>query len=113
MSSCSLGRPTTAGWTGVEVGVNQYADWTDADLKQFLPAFCYMLDYVREQNPQAQILCVINDAIKPEIQAGLMETALHFRATPVALAGIDKSCDHPTRLGMQQIAAQIAQALER
>ena len=104
---------TNDSWLDRRIGQVQFGGWTQEDLHAVLPAYGRLTAYVTQQNPQAQILCVINDAIKPEIQAGLMETALHFRATPVALAGSDKSCDHPTRLGMQQIAAQIAQALER
>ena len=102
---------TNDGWTGVEVGVNQYADWTDADLKQFLPAFCYMLDYVREQNPQAQIAAIVNTDLADGMAEGMQQACEHYGVQCVLLHDISKVCGHPDRQGMRQIAEQVDAAL--
>ena len=94
------------------VGQVQYGDWTEEDLKQVLPAFCYVLDYVSQHNPQATIVVPINTGFKPELHAGIVEAAEHYGAVAVCLADIDKKSGHPSALGMQQIAQQIEQALQ-
>ncbi len=96
---------------GVEVGVNQYADWTDADLKQFLPAFCYMLDYVTGQNPQAQIAAIVNTDLADGMAEGMQQACEHYGVQCILLHDISKVCGHPDRQGMRQIAEQVDAAL--
>ena len=102
---------TNDGWTDVKVGVNQYADWTDADLKQFLPAFCYMLDYVTGQNPQAQIAAIVNTDLADGMAEGMQQACEHYGVQCILLHDISKVCGHPDRQGMRQIAEQVDAAL--
>ncbi|MBQ2028325.1 MAG: hypothetical protein II481_02690 [Clostridia bacterium] len=102
---------TNDGWTDVKVGVNRYADWTDADLKQFLPAFCYMLDYVTGKNPQAQIAAIVNTDLADGMAEGMQQACEHYGVQCILLHDISKVCGHPDRQGMRQIAEQVDAAL--
>lgn len=102
---------TNDSWMDVPVGSNQWEGWTETDLKTVLPAFCCMVDYVKEENPRSRILAVINTDLKPEIAAGMEEACEHFGILSIALHGIDKCWGHPTRLGMRQIADQVAEGM--
>lgn len=103
---------TNDSWLDREIGRVQTDGWSEEDLHRVLPAYCRLVSYVKQHNPQARVLCVVNDILKPEIRSGLLLVARHYGAEPVALTGIDKACGHPTRLGMRQIAGQIGQALD-
>ena len=102
---------TNDGWTDVPVGENQYADWTDADLKRILPAFCYMLDYVTKQNPQAEIAAIVNTEFADDMTEGMREACAHYNVKCILLHDISKVCGHPDRQGMRQIAEQVDAAL--
>ena len=102
---------TNDGWTDVPVGENQYADWTDADLKRILPAFCYMLDYVTKQNPQAEIAAIVNTEFADDMTEGMREACAHYKVKCILLHDISKVCGHPDRQGMRQIAEQVDAAL--
>ena len=98
---------TNDSWLDRAIGEVKFADWTQEELRAVVPAYCHLLDYVTARNPQAEIFCVINDVLKPEISAGLKKAAEHYGVKAVMLEGVDKSNGHPTCLGMTQIAEQI------
>ena len=102
---------TNDGWTDVKLGENQYADWTDEDLKRILPAFCYMLDYVTKQNPQAEIAAIVNTEFPEGMSEGMQQACEHYNVKCILLHDISKVCGHPDRQGMRQIAEQVDAAL--
>ena len=102
---------TNDNWLDIPIGQVQYGNWTEEDLKRTLPAFCYVLDYLIQKNPQATIAVPINTGFKPELNAGMLEAAAHYGAVAICLADIDKKKGHPSALGMEQIADQIQAAL--
>lgn len=104
---------TNDSWLGRRIGDIKYENWTEDDLRCVLPAYCCLLDYVTGHHPQAEIYCVINDVLKPEIAKGLAMAAAHYGVRAVMLAGIDKSNGHPTALGMTQIAEQIGREMDK
>lgn len=103
---------TNDSWLDRAIGEVKFADWTREELRAVVPAYCHLLDYVTAHNAQAEIFCVINDVLKPEISEGLKKAAEHYGVKAVVLEGIDKSNGHPTCLGMTQIAEQIERAME-
>lgn len=103
---------TNDSWLDRAIGEVKFADWTQEELRAVVPAYCHLLDYVTAHNAQAEIFCVINDVLKPEISDGLKKAAEHYGVKAVVLEGIDKSNGHPTCLGMTQIAEQIERAME-
>jgi len=98
---------TNDSWIDNEVGSVQYGGWSEADLKQVLPAFCSLLDYVIRCNPQAAVVGIVNSDIKPEIQSGIEEACAHYGAASLRIRNISKINGHPDGLGMRQIAEQI------
>ena len=98
---------TNDNWLDRTVGQLQFADWTETDLRQALPAYCYVLDYLARHNPQAKIVTIINTGMKPEVDDGMIRAAEHYGAYVVELQSIQESNGHPTAQGMIQIADQI------
>ena len=103
---------TNDSWLDRGIGEVKYENWTQEELRCVLPAYCHLLDYVVKHNPQAEIYCVVNDVLKPEITAGLAAAAAHYGVRAVMLEGVDKYNGHPTVLGMAQIAEQIERAMD-
>ena len=104
---------TNDSWMGTEIGSLMYRDWTEKDLRQVLPAYCYMLDYVCKSNPNATVFCILNTQLKPEIHEGILTACEHYGAVAVELHNINKKSGHPSRLGMQQIAQQLDEVLDQ
>ena len=104
---------TNDSWLGREIGCLTYQNWTEQDLRQVLPAYCYMLDYVCKCNPDTTVFCILNTQLKPEIHEGILTACEHYGAVAIELHDINKKCGHPTRLGMQQIAQQINEVLDQ
>lgn len=102
---------TNDSWIDDPVGELQFENWTDEDLQSVLPAFCYMVDYVKAHNPQATIAGIINCDIKDEIRDGFAKACEHYGITGIRLHDISKKNGHPDKLGMRQIAEQVADAL--
>ncbi|MBQ8359863.1 MAG: hypothetical protein IJX37_08200 [Oscillospiraceae bacterium] len=103
---------TNDNWLERTVGQPQYSNWTEEDLKRTLPAFCFVLDYLVQKNPQATIVVPVNTGFKPELVDGMLEAAAHYGAVIVCLADIDKKNGHPSALGMGQIADQVEAVLQ-
>ena len=99
-------------WFNRTMGRPQYSNWTEEDLQCTLPAYCYILDYLKEENPQARIVAIINDVFSPEIEGDMIASAEYYGAAVVKLNSIDKQNDHPTALGMEQIFRQVDAVLD-
>ena len=104
---------TNDSWIDNTAGVPKYENWTDDDLLQVLPAYCYMLDYIIKQNPQAKIACIINCDLREEIMNGIAQVCAHYGVLSVQLHDISKITGHPDKLGMSQICDQVDEALFR
>ncbi len=102
---------TNDDWLDVPLGVPQYSDWQAADLRQILPAYCCMLDYVQKNNPDAAIYAILNTDMKPDVTRGIRDVCAHYGIPCIVLDGISKKCGHPDRLGMRQIAEQVDRAM--
>lgn len=103
---------TNDSWLEREIGQVQFANWTEKDLSQVLPAYCYVLDVLCKEHPQACVACVVNTGLNPLIAEGIRQASEHYGAVTVALTDIDKQNGHPSALGMRQIAEQMEAALE-
>ena len=104
---------TNDSWLDREIGEVKYDAWTEAELRSVLPAYCHLLDYVTKHNLQARVFCIVNDVLKPQIHAGIVEAAVHYGVEAIVLEGIEKEFGHPNVNGMKQIADQVSSALDR
>lgn len=103
---------TNDNWLERAKGQVQFQNWTREDLNQVLPAYCYVLDTIRREHPQACVVCAINSGLDPVIAEGMHLAGEHYGASVVELTNIDKQHGHPSALGMRQIADQIEAALQ-
>jgi lysophospholipase L1-like esterase len=98
-------------WAGSPIGELKYSDWTEEDLKQILPAFCYMLDYLKKWNPGATIINIINTDLGVAIPNGMATACEHYDVINVAPSIINKDSGHPNQNGMNQILEAILNVL--
>lgn len=102
---------TNDDWAGSPVGALKYSGWTDEDLKSVLPAFCYMLDYLKLWNPHARIINVVNTGISSPISTGMQTACTHYNVENLVLTNIGKEGGHPNKAGMNSIKDQIINIL--
>jgi len=103
---------TNDSWIDNEIGELQYENWSQEDLKKILPAFCYLLNSVKAENPDAEIVGIVNCDLKEGIMQGMMEACRHYGVTGVQLCNIQKINGHPDKLGMIQICDQVEAVLK-
>ncbi len=97
---------TNDSWINAPIGELKYSDWTADELLCVLPAFCYLIDNAKKAVDN--VIVIINTGLKDEITNGFIEACEKNNIKYVRLEQIDKQHGHPTELGMQQIAAQVA-----
>ena len=102
---------TNDSWANVNIGSVKYSNWTDEDKKTFLPAFCYLIDYLQLWNPQARIINIINNGLKTEIVNGMKTVCEHYGVEVLQLQNISKTNNHPNIDGMEEIKNQIIKIL--
>ena len=98
-------------WLNAPVGNAKYSDWNEDDLKSVLPAFCYMIDYIKKYNPGVKIYNIVNDMLSEQIKDGMSSVCEFYGVTNVVLNNISKDNAHPNIAGMEQIKNQIIEAL--
>lgn len=98
---------TNDSWADAPVGELQFSDWTEADLYKCLPAYCYMLDWLKSNAPQTSPVCILNSELKYEVTAGIMEACRHYDVPYILLKDIEKLDGHPSIAGMTQISMQL------
>lgn len=94
---------TNDSWAEAPLGEVQFQDWKHEDLYCVLPAVCYFLHLIKETLPQADVYCLINTELKPEITACMQDACQKYGITPVTFDSIDKKSGHPTIEGMKNI----------
>ncbi len=92
-------------------GKAKFGRWNEEDLKQAIPAYCYVLYNLKKNYPKAKIFSIINTDLHPDICKGWVLAAEHYGAKIVALKDISKQNRYPTALGMRQIADQVEAAI--
>ena len=98
---------TNDSWANSPLGELKYSDWTDDDLKNVLPAICYMFYYVQKWNPGALILNVVNTELKSDIVNGFKKASEYYGIHNIELSSIEKQNGHPSINGMESICNQI------
>lgn len=96
---------TNDSWLEIPLGHLTYSDWTQEDLLQVLPAFCYLL--AKATTNPLRVIVIINSELNPQLVENLDLACAHYGVECVHLEDIDKENSHPTELGMVQIAQQV------
>jgi len=103
---------TNDSWAGVQIGDYKYSGQTKGDLYKFRPALCKMMRFITERYPNVDIYYILNDGLSDEIDESVKTVCGHYNVPVIELTGIDKINGHPSRLGMEQIAAQVKAAVK-
>lgn len=94
------------------IGEVQYANWTKEDLKKALPAFCYMLDYLKTYNPNVRIICLFSFTVSLEIETGYLEACEHYGIEYLVFPSGELNNGHPTTKGHQCIYETVKRYIE-
>lgn len=99
------------------VGKLQYEGWTKEDLKNSLPAYCYMLDYLKRHNPRSRMICMISDIISPTLQKGFVEACRHYKVEHLFFPPEESDTEllkngHPTAKGHRAIYDAVRKILD-
>ncbi len=103
---------TNDSWANSPIGELMYSGFKKEDLFSVLPAFCYLLDKIRKNLPDAKVFCILNTELNPVIEDGFKEACKKYSIDIVQLSDIDKRSGHPTILGMKQIKEQIIENIK-
>ena len=103
---------TNDDWAHAPVGGFKYEGQTQEDLKSFRPAFAYMLAWLKENHPKAQIVNIVNSELSETVTASMETICKHYGIKNVQLHQIEKQSSHPSVNGMKAICDQVAEALK-
>ena len=104
---------TNDSWSGAPAGTYDYETFSRDSLYTFRPAMAKLLRDLKESQPQAKIIVLINSQLRYEISESMQAIADHYGVPYVVLYDIDKHWGHPTIAGQRAIAEQVVRALER
>ena len=104
---------TNDSWSNAPLGEAKYSNWEEKELFSVLPAICYFLNFLKETLPQADIYCLINTDIKPEIATCMKNACEKYQITPITFNSIDKKCGHPTIQGMKNIKDSVLKVINK
>lgn len=94
-------------WSNAPLGEPKFADWEESDLYNVLAAIPHFFKSLRDTLNDADIYCLINTNLKPEITECMLATCERFGIKPIKFEYIDKINGHPTYKGMTDIKEQI------
>ena len=104
---------TNDSWADAPLGTLKFDDFQEDDLFCVLPGISYFFQTLKETLPLANIYCLINTELKPEITDCFRQVCEKFGIIPVNFDRIDKCCGHPTVQGMKDIKNGVLAALKR
>ncbi len=100
-------------WRKRPIGELKFNAWTQKDLRKALPAFCYILDYLKAHNPSARIVVLINNKYtRSALLEGMKSACAHYEIPYLFLGRISTQSRHPSRQGQDQIYQTVLQYLE-
>lgn len=102
---------TNDSWSNAPLGDEKYDGFEKNDLYSVLPAIGCFLKTVKQTLVKADIYCLINTEIKPEIAEGMKNACDKYGITKITFEKIDKRCGHPTIEGMKDIKNAVLKAL--
>ncbi len=98
---------TNDNWANSPLGECMYSDWKEQDLFSVFPAFCYLLNRVKNILPESEILFILNTELKPVINENFKIICEKYGVDLVELCDISKQNGHPDKKGMTEIKEQV------
>lgn len=105
---------TNDAWIGVNVGENQYSDWTDDDLCSFRPALCkLMYDLTtKKEYIGMQVVMMWNNDLASVYTEAARDICQRYNVPLLELSGVTKKGNHPDVAGMVTIKNQLINFLK-
>ena len=103
---------TNDSWSNAPLGKPDHRNWEHEDLYEVLPAIDYFLHLLKQTIPHAEIYCLVNTGLKPEITNWMLQVCERYGIVPIVFDHIDKKCGHPTIQGMLDIKHGVLKALK-
>ena len=103
---------TNDSWADAPLGSVQWDHCAEKDLHFVLPAICCFFRELRETLPNAEIYCLVNSGLKPEITQCMLDACRKYAMIPVTFAHMDRMGDHPTIQGMVEIKDAVISAIK-
>ena len=104
---------TNDSWANAPLGELKYDNFEKQDLYSVLPAIACFFKELKEILPSADIYCLINTELKPEITEALKKVSQKYNITPVEFEQINKISGHPTIQGMKDICNGVLKAMDK
>lgn len=105
---------TNDSWAGVEVGEYNYDnEISGPQLYTFRPAMSRLLSDAVNRFPGTEIYVIINSELRDEIVESIKQICDHYSVAYIELHDIDKMAGHPSRKGMDAIATQVLEAIQK
>lgn len=99
-------------WAEVPLGEYTYGNLTRGHYYEFRPALGKLLEEAINRFPGTDIYFIANCDLTAPINESIREVCAHYSIPCIWLEGIDKMSNHPSRLGMTQIADQLLKAIK-
>ena len=99
---------TNDSWANSPLGEETFTDYSHKNLFNVMPALSFIIKRAKEILPEANIVFIVNDSLKPEIASTVISASEHFGTSYALLEGIDKTNGHPTVKGMKNIKDQLS-----
>ena len=95
------------------MGEIKYENYTDDDLRCFLPALCRLIGMLKDNFPKTRIIFMINCHLRPDFAEAYLRVLNDTHTEYIRYDEIDKPNDtgHPGVLGMTQIATGLLKIL--
>lgn len=101
---------TNDSWAGVPILGEESAD---SALYYFRPAMTRLLTDARNLHPGSDIYFILNTELRKDINQAVVEVCREQSVECIVLRDIEKKSGHPSRAGMEAIATQVLEAVNR
>lgn len=101
---------TNDSWAGVPIDNKESSD---SALYYFRPALTHLLTEARNLNPGTDIYFILNTELRKDINETVFEVCREHSVKCILLHDIEKKTGHPSRAGMDAIATQVLDAINR
>lgn len=96
---------------GSTLGNYVYSGFTDTQKRTFRGGTAYVIDYLQQKYPDAQIIFMLNNGLRDDINQSVETICAHYNVPLLKLQGLTKIEEHPDVAGMQNIRDQLEKFL--
>lgn len=103
---------TNDNWANAPLGELKFDNFEERDLYNVLPAISCFLKTLKEAVPNADVYCLKNTDLKPEIDDCFEKVCKKLGMTTIDFERIEKVNEHPDKQGMIDIANKVLSVIK-